>query len=155
MPYIKINNFQIIYQSNFILYFIFFWYKSMFSSFPNVLLQDTCLAFDGIPHRNFVSKPIVATRSVENAEETIVVNTLMIQEKSLGGINVAVWISWTTENSVDLKNKMHLAKFHLLKRRFSNIFLIQLLIFRFRHYSNTKEYYLHTIVANIFYAQHH
>ena len=29
----------------------------MFSSFPNVLLQDTCLAFDGIPHRNFVIKP--------------------------------------------------------------------------------------------------
>ena len=24
---------------------------------PNVLLQDTCLAFDGIPHRNFAIKP--------------------------------------------------------------------------------------------------
>ena len=98
----------------------------MFSLFLIYIFKILVLHLTEYHIEILLSSPLVATKSVHYAEETSVINTLMLQETSWGRINVAERIFLTKENFVNLGTKMHHAKFNSLKMRFWILFMMRL-----------------------------
>jgi len=144
----KNNRSYFIYKSNVVSdsCFVYFY---VCISVSDVLPLETCLAFDGKPHRHFVSKPTCCNKKCGQCGGNDCGKYTDASGKNWVGIDVVVWISWKKENFVEMENQMLHTKFNSLKKRFSIIFLMQLAIFRFKH-SSKQWIFTYILLLQIF-----